>query len=40
VHMPGGQIDIIVSDDFSITMTGPVTKITQGRISEEIFDKK
>ena len=40
VHMPGGQIDIIVSDDFSITMTGPVTKVAEGKISEEIFYEK
>lgn len=39
VHMPGGQIDIIVSDDFSITMTGSVTKVAEGVLSMEIFDK-
>lgn len=38
VHMPGGQIDIIISDEFSITMTGPVTKVAEGLISQEIFD--
>jgi len=38
VHMPGGQIDITVSDDFSITMTGPVTKTADGVIVEEMFD--
>ncbi len=38
VHMPGGQIDITVSDDFSITMTGPVTRVAEGVISEEMFD--
>ncbi|MBN2457050.1 MAG: diaminopimelate epimerase [Sedimentisphaerales bacterium] len=32
VHMPGGQLDIAVSDDFTITMTGPVTKIAEGSI--------
>jgi diaminopimelate epimerase len=37
VHMPGGQIDITVSDDYSIIMAGPVTKIVEGTISEEIF---
>ncbi|MHC4413006.1 MAG: diaminopimelate epimerase [Planctomycetota bacterium] len=37
VNMPGGQIDVTVSDDFSITMTGPVTKIMEGEITEEIF---
>ena len=38
VHSPGGEIDITVSDDFSITMTGPVTKVAQGILSIEIFD--
>jgi len=37
VHMPGGQIEIVVSDDFSIRMTGPVTKVADGSISDEIF---
>lgn len=38
VHMPGGQIDITVSDDFTITMTGPVTKVAEGIIFGEMFD--
>ena len=37
VHMPGGQIDVTISDDFSITMTGSVTKVAEGKVSEEIF---
>jgi len=37
VHMPGGEIDIVVSNDFSITMTGAVTKVAEGLISEEMF---
>jgi len=37
VHTPGGQIDITVSEDYSIIMTGAVTKIAEGTISEEIF---
>jgi diaminopimelate epimerase len=37
VHMPGGTIDITVSGDFSISMTGPVTKIAEGTISSEMF---
>ena len=39
VHMPGGQIDITVSDDFSIMMTGSVTRVAEGVLSMEIFDK-
>ncbi|UCF84368.1 MAG: diaminopimelate epimerase, partial [Desulfobacteraceae bacterium] len=38
VHMPGGKIDITVSDDFSISMIGPVTKIAEGSLSSEMFD--
>jgi diaminopimelate epimerase len=39
VHMPGGIIDITVSDDFSISMIGPVTKIAEGSLSSEMFDQ-
>ncbi len=38
VHMPGGKIDIAISDDFSVQMTGAVTKVCEGFIDEEIFD--
>ncbi len=38
VHMPGGIIDITVSDDFSISMVGAVTKIAEGSLSSEMFD--
>ena len=38
VYMPGGRIDITVSDEFSITMTGLVAKVVEGVISGEIFD--
>lgn len=38
VHMPGGVINISISNDFSITMTGPVTKVSVGQLSYEIFD--
>ncbi|MBN1346727.1 MAG: diaminopimelate epimerase [Phycisphaerae bacterium] len=37
VHMPGGTLDIAVSDDFSVTMTGPVTKVCEGVISGEVL---
>jgi diaminopimelate epimerase len=37
VHMPGGEIKIVISNNFSITMTGAVTKVAEGLISEEIF---
>jgi diaminopimelate epimerase len=37
VHMPGGKIDITVSEDFAISMTGPVTRIAEGNLSPELF---
>ena len=37
VHMPGGELDIKVSEDFSILMTGPVTKVSEGTLSQEVF---
>lgn len=39
VHMPGGVIEITISKDFSISMSGPVTKITHGTISDEMFSQ-
>ena len=39
VHMPGGEIDIQLNDDFSARMTGPVTKICEGIIADEAFEK-
>lgn len=36
VHMPGGTIEISISNDFRVTMTGPVTHVAEGRLSEEI----
>ena len=38
VRMPGGNIDIAVGADYSVRMTGPVTKVFEGAISEEMFD--
>lgn len=39
VHMPGGKIKIQLDDDFVATMTGPVTKVCDGNISDEMFEK-
>ena len=39
VHMPGGQIEIQFDNDFMATMTGSVTKICEGNIDEEMFEK-
>ncbi len=40
VHMPGGRLDIAVGEGFAITMTGPVTKVAEGTISEEAFGQE
>jgi diaminopimelate epimerase len=37
VTMPGGTIEITISDDFSISMFGPVSKVADGTISNDIF---
>jgi diaminopimelate epimerase len=37
VHMPGGQLRITIKENFFITMTGPVKKVGEGYLSEEIF---
>jgi diaminopimelate epimerase len=38
VRMPGGNLDVVVNKDYSLRLTGPVTKAFEGTISEEIFD--
>jgi len=37
VHMPGGKIDIAISDNFEISMAGPVTKVADGAMAVEMF---
>jgi diaminopimelate epimerase len=37
VHMPGGPITIQISPDYSILMTGPVTRVGEGVLSNEMF---
>src|SRR5207247_7280308 len=37
VHMPGGNLAIEISDHFDILMTGPVTKVLEGIIADELF---
>ncbi|HEU6446934.1 MAG TPA: diaminopimelate epimerase [Verrucomicrobiae bacterium] len=39
VHMPGGIIKIEIGDEFAIRMTGSVTKVTEGKMAEEMFAK-
>lgn len=38
VHMPGGDIHIQFSNGFFATMTGPVTKICDGVMADEMFE--
>ncbi len=38
VIMPGGRLDIVVADDYSVRLTGPVVKIAEGRICQSLFD--
>ena len=38
VHMPGGKLEISIDDNFEINMTGSVSKVWQGYLSEEVFD--
>ncbi len=40
VHCPGGIIKIEIGDGFAIRMTGSVTKVSEGRISPELFSVK
>jgi len=35
VHMPGGAIAIEIGKDFSVLMTGPVTKVYEGVMEGE-----
>jgi diaminopimelate epimerase len=37
VHMPGGKIEIEISDKFLISMTGEVTKVADGVIDPEML---
>ena len=38
VHSPGGKLQIAITNDFLITLTGPVTKVAEGVISDEMFE--
>jgi diaminopimelate epimerase len=40
IHTPGGTVNILVRDDFSVQITGSVTKVSEGTISKEIFNNK
>ena len=38
VHMPGGDLDIRIGADYDILMTGPVTKVAEGTLFNDIFE--
>ena len=38
VQMPGGQIDITVNEDYSISMRGPVTRVGRMSLDPECFE--
>ena len=38
VHMPGGRIEIEISADYEISMTGSVTRVATGTIDPEMFE--
>ncbi len=40
VHMPGGDIHVQFSNGFFATMTGPVTKICDGTMADEMFEER
>jgi diaminopimelate epimerase len=40
VHMPGGRIQIELSDDYDVLMTGPVTRVGEGTLAAELFETK
>jgi diaminopimelate epimerase len=38
VHMPGGTIAIEIGDNYAITMTGPVTRVAEGELDNEMLE--
>jgi diaminopimelate epimerase len=39
VHMPGGSLDITLSDTFAATMRGPVVRICDGIMDPQMFEQ-
>ncbi len=37
VHMPGGEMGIRIDPDYRVEMTGPVTRVAEGVIREEML---
>jgi diaminopimelate epimerase len=38
VHMPGGEISILIDENFGIVMVGPVAQIAEGQLADEMFE--
>ena len=38
VHMPGGELDIEISEDYEVRMTGPVTRVGSIEFDEEALE--
>jgi diaminopimelate epimerase len=38
VHMPGGEISILIDEKFGIIMVGPVAQIAEGQLVDEMFE--
>ncbi len=38
VHMPGGVIDVLVSDEMAVSLAGAVTRVASGLLSAEAFE--
>ena len=38
VVMPGGTLEIGVGDDFTVTMVGPVSRVAEGTIAQELLE--
>jgi diaminopimelate epimerase len=40
VCMPGGELAVHIKPDYSITITGPVVKVAEGRLHRDVFEQK
>ena len=40
VHMPGGSLEIGVDEDYAMTMLGPVGKVIDGTIADEVLRER
>ncbi len=38
VAMPGGELEVVVDDNYAVHMTGPVVKVAEGELCNEIYE--